>query len=357
MNTNGHVKQALSGREAAALAALIGVGGGTAAGVAGGTAGLAAGGLAGLGGGYAAGRIRKKLRRNAENRQRDYYSSAQTKHAFDKKMMLCLAATGRDVEKIAEAYEAELEKIGGIWSSGKRLAGEALERVGGWFGRGAKRAVGPTTAQMRLAEGTQGVSFSGPGGARQTGNLTGAAKDRALKRHAGLPKPGDPAVHVPGQQPVAAQPAASGANIMGQGGRFTATGGQPAASGANIMGQGGATTGMVPQGAVPVVQGGAQPVAAPVDDIFSQMANYGNQGLTAGRDFLNNQLGLQLGSEAGALGGQGVQQWFSALQPAQQAKVLAPLALGGIGATGLAAGTAGLGAGLIGGGFTGAALS
>jgi hypothetical protein len=53
----------------------------------------------------------------------------KVKQAFDKKMMLCLAATGGDLDKIAASYEAELEKIAFVPS----MAG-AARYVGGFIG-------------------------------------------------------------------------------------------------------------------------------------------------------------------------------------------------------------------------------
>jgi hypothetical protein len=123
---------------------------GTGAVVGGGMGALGAGGAAAA---YGYGKKRGERKGRFENQRSLYYAQQyarsrghdrmeianpevepswqKSKNAFDKKMMAALIAGGQDIEKVAAAFEDELEKIANVWTN-------LVQRAGGLFQRGAQ---------------------------------------------------------------------------------------------------------------------------------------------------------------------------------------------------------------------------
>lgn len=231
----------------------------------------------------------------------------KTKQAFDIKMEAALRATGCDLDKVAEAYEAELEKIAFLGALA-RGAGSLVQR--GSSALGAARAAGGGALQALKAA---------PGRAMEAvkavpGNLQREfAAGRVSAQAAGRPKINMPA-------PPAAAPAVLPSPAP-------AVFPSPAPARVQMAGH---TPGVTPGAAAGPAAGaapaGVGPGAAAGPGLLQQAQQWATQRYNLG----------QLQGAPASTGNIG--QWFGGLGGQQQAELAAALGAGALG-TGFAAGT------------------
>jgi hypothetical protein len=323
---------------------LFGIPGGAAAG---GAAGLAAGAPVAAGA-YLYGKKRGEKKGRFENQRTNYYAQqysrgrggrydlanpeteptwSTSKRAFDQKMLAAMIAGGQNIEKVAEAFEEELEKIANIFARGLGGAIRAGRSMLGMSpSRAAAQRLARMTPQQTAAQARLGVSPAVTGGSQ----LTGSARQKAMKEFRQLPAPGPKGPQYSGTpQEVAAQRL----QRMNQPAprRQLATG--PAA------GAGGAPVGGVPATTTP-------PAAAGAGSFMDDAKALAQRGYQGGVDAINRNLNMGIGTGQGALKGQGLGQWFGSLPVGTQAGLLGTAGVGGLTAAGLGAagvGAAGLG--------------
>jgi uncharacterized protein len=282
------------------------------------------------------------------------------KKAFDEKLQACLLATGRDVDKVAEAYEAELEKISsitrGLLMGGGALAERALggaARAVGFTGRAAKnvaRDIVPDAA--RAAGGTvravRGAGAAGTGAAsraaravRRTGENIA---DRAQAARANISRnfqagvTGASPAQVKELQALKGRQAAMARQIQAQrASRGAMAAPSPTVTAANQVQAQRAARGALaaPQGAPSVAPAAPQAPGA-VTQAAQAVAGEGAQQAAPGL-LQQAQNAVSQRYNLGALQGQpvsaqGVSQWFGKLNPQQQAELAAMMGVGAAGA-------------------------
>jgi len=283
--------------------------------------------------------------------------------AFNKKMQLSLVATGSDIEKVASAYEEELEKIANPFLNLIRGAGGAATRAGQAWGRAVPEGL-LAVPRRTLVDPVVGA-WQGAGGALQKARTAWTAGREAAKR----PTITMPSTPTPSAATSAGTGAAPARVRMADAGTGTVPGATrgPAAGAAPPP----AATLRKADAAVPVAGSPAAGAPAATEVATTQAATAPGQMVDdavaalqkryqGAQSWLGERYGLNLGAganpEAGLFGAQGMGQWFSSLPLARQAELLSPLGVGALGVGGAGIGAAGLGAGLIGGGLGGALI-
>lgn len=155
----------------------------------------------------------------------------QTKTAFEKKMMLALAATGRDVDNVAAAYEAELEKIAGAADFLARQAGRLWAAPGQALGAAKGAIQASRTAKgglLNVGEATAGLADDVARMRAEGAQMMGGLKQQFQAGQQGFGSPAEMVaaqgkkmqvrVPLPGAQTAA--PAVQG-RAVGGGGRLT----------------------------------------------------------------------------------------------------------------------------------------
>lgn len=258
------------------------------------------------------------------------------KKAFDEKIESCLLSTGRDIDKVAESYEAELEKIAfigrGLRAGGNlfdsllggaaRTAGGAVRAARGAGSGAARRAVqsvrrtGENIADRAQATRSNisrnfqaGLTGQSPAAVKKQQALKG--RQAALARQIQAQRASRGALAAPKSAPSVPSPAPQ-----------TATPATPAVTPA-------------PQTATPAPQAVTPPTVTPAPQAATPAG-----AAAAPNIFQRAQTAATQRYNLGALKEQGVSPWFSNLTPQQKAELAAMVGVGAAGA-GFAGGFAG----------------
>lgn len=249
------------------------------------------------------------------------------KQAFETKMAMALLATGRDTEKVAEAYHAELEKIAFI--------GMAAKGIGGLIrgGRTAAKAVQSGGSRAMSAVGEYG------GKLRRMGEDLADVAQRKTVEVGQQFRAGLGGRNLAAQQQLEATQNAAAVRAKHRASLAAPKGAPKSPTTSTAQQQAAATTGAPAVQPPPAAAAGGGP---PVTSASGVPAAGAEAGAAPGimdqiSQGMQTHLGVNPQGGMAQFGDKGMGQWFQGLSP-EQRRNLAGLGIGGVGAAGLAAG-------------------
>jgi hypothetical protein len=249
-----------------------------------------------------------------------------------------VASTGSDPRIVIQEMEAEIEKVGGLFSIGKMIGSAGKSRAafkaGGGFSGMARRGV---------ERGVGALNRMGDAGVARLGSMKSSFKEGVLKgRHGsaykaplqrGMGDMGSMGGFMGGKKtlspPTSTTPSTSSgmANFMNPGGKKptpTLEGLNPGSKKVGQLGvqspsKSGTAPGAPPDANAPAVTG-------------KQVAQQSEAQAAEGPGFMQKHFGLTPGNDKGILGGQGVGKWWEDISDDQKLKVMGAAGAGAAGA-------------------------